>query len=88
MYPGTYSDPSTTSTGVTSGTTLTNVTALSAGGEEEEGSEEINPTQDEMERERLMAKAEQVRRGYTQSKIKYLVVGGIRLYEAYSYLDW
>ena len=58
---GTYREPQ-------SSTSLTNPSALEPEGEGgggggeggEGGSEEIDPTQDEMERERLMAKAEQV----------------------------
>lgn len=52
---GTYSEP-------LAPTSVANTSALGQEEEEEEGerNEEINPTQDEMERERLMAKAEQV----------------------------
>ena len=58
-HTGTYREPQ-------SSTSLTNPSALEpegggGGGEGGEGvGEEIDPTQDEMERERLMAKAEQV----------------------------
>ena len=55
-HTGTYREPQ-------SSTSLTNPSALEpegGGGGGEGGSEEIDPTQDEMERERLMAKAEQV----------------------------
>jgi hypothetical protein len=54
QFGGTYKEPQ-------SSTSLTNASAL---GHQEEGegerNEEIDPTQDEMERERLMAKAEQL----------------------------
>lgn len=55
-FGGTYREPQ-------SSTSLTNPSALEpegGGGGGEGGSEEIDPTQDEMERERLMAKAEQL----------------------------
>jgi hypothetical protein len=56
-FGGTYSDPDA-STSVTS-TSVTNTSALGESREEEEV-ESVDPTQDEMERERLMAKGEQL----------------------------
>ena len=55
LHPGTYSDPH-------SSTSVTNSSALGESKEQEEV-EAVNPTEDEMEKERLVAKAEQVWKG-------------------------